>query len=286
MVQSGAFDCFKGIHRAQYFALDSKDAISGIEKASRFGNAMTSQVKKAQTLFGDLVNEDITTPTLPVVEPWSKLEALRREKDVIGFYVSGHPLDDYQIILKRFCNTTIEKVVNELDKLRNRDLSFAGIIASVTDRISKNGKPFGSFVIEDLTGSMQITMFGEEYGKFKPLLVPESLIFIKGKVNSRFNNPNDLEFRPSEIQYLSDVGDKMTRQMVLQMNIWDVKNDNIALLNDLLSANQGTIPVKLQVIDDECKWSIPFSFKNTRVKFSQKFVSELQSVTNRDVIIN
>ena len=74
--------------------------------------------------------------------------------------------------------------------------------------------------------------------------------------------------------------------MVLQMNIWDVKNDNIALLNDLLSANQGTIPVKLQVIDDECKWSIPFSFKTTRVKFSQKFVSELQSVTNRDVIIN
>ena len=152
--------------------------------------------------------------------------------------------------------------------------------------MSKNGKPFGSFVIEDLSGNMTITLFGEDYGKFKPFLEADSLIHIKGKISQRFNNPDDKEFRPTEIQYLSDVGDKLTRQMTLQMSIWDVKNDNIALLNDLLSANQGSIPIKLQVIDDECKWNIPFSFKNHRVKFSQKFVSELQSVTNRDVIIN
>ncbi|MEP7265092.1 MAG: DNA polymerase III subunit alpha [Bacteroidota bacterium] len=287
LAQAGAFDRFEGIHRAQYFAADTRDASTGVERAIRFGNAMGSQSQLAQhSLFGDMSQDEITIPSLPVCEPWSKLEALGKEKEVIGFYISGHPLDDFRFELDNFCNVTAERLSHDLEKYKNREVAFAGIITEANHRMSKTGKPFGNFTVEDLSGNFQITLFGEDYGKFKQFLNPESIIFIKGKVGSRYNNPDDLEFRPSAIQFLSDVGEKLTKQITLKLSLWSVNNDVIASLGDLLSANKGGIPFKMQVIDDECKWSIPFSFKNHKIKVSQKFVSELQSVTNGEVVIN
>ena len=287
LAQAGAFDCFEGIHRAQYFALDTKDAVSGVERAIKFGSAMGSQSQLAQhSLFGDSMQDEITIPSLPNCEPWSKLEALGKEKEVIGFYISGHPLDDYRFELQHFCNVTAERLAHDLNRYRNREVCFAGIITEANHRMSKTGKPFGNFTVEDLSGNFQITLFGEDYGKFKQFLNTESIIFIKGKVSSRFNNPDDWEFKPMALQFLSDVGEKMTKQITLKMSMWSINNDVIALMSDLLSANKGGIPMKMQVIDDESRWSVPFSLKNHKIKVSQKFVSELQSLTNGEVVIN
>ena len=108
------------------------------------------------------MQDEITIPSLPNCEPWSKLEALGKEKEVIGFYISGHPLDDYRFELQHFCNVTAERLAHDLNRYRNREVCFAGIITEANHRMSKTGKPFGNFTVEDLSGNFQITLFGEE----------------------------------------------------------------------------------------------------------------------------
>ena len=149
---AGAFDCFDGVHRAQYFNGDVKDPSTTIERALRFGNAMQMATSSMQnSLFGDDPSDSVTIPSIPVCEPWNSIERLRKEKDVIGFYVSGHPLDEYRFEIRNFCNTTVEQL-SDLNALKNREIAMAGILTEVNHRISKTGKPFGSFTIEDYTG--------------------------------------------------------------------------------------------------------------------------------------
>ncbi len=288
LAQAGAFDCFAGIHRAQYFATDGKDNATAIERAVKYGSAYTSQLNSAQhSLFGDAgTTTEIPAPVLTACEPWSKLEELKKEKEVIGFYISGHPLDGFRFEIKNFCNITIEKLNNELDKWRNKEVSFAGIITEVNHRMSKAGKPFGNFTIEDFTSSMQITLFGEDYGKLKQFLNAESIVYIKGKVSSRYNSPDDWEFRANSIQYLSDVSDKMTKQLNVKMRLYDVNKTNISRFLELLGVNKGNVPVRMQIVDEEKNWSVPLISKVHRVKVNSQLVDEMKEVMNLEVSIN
>ncbi len=288
LAQAGAFDCFEGIHRAQYFATDGKDNASAIERAVKYGSAYSSQQNSSQhSLFGDAGSAtEIPAPVLIACEPWSKLEELKKEKEVIGFYISGHPLDGFKFEIKNFCNINIEELNQSLDKNKNRDVSFAGIITDVNHRMSKNGKPFGSFNIEDFSSSMQITLFGEDYGKLKQFLNPESIVYIKGKVSTRYNSSDDWEFRPNSIQFLSDISDKMTKQLNVKMKLFDVNKNNISKLQELWDVNKGTVPVRMQIVDDEKNWVIPFMSKLHRVKVNSQLVDDMKEVMNVEVTIN
>lgn len=286
MAQAGAFDCFQGTHRAQYFVGDTRDNSTGIERALRFGASVANQGMTSQaSLFGDVMVEDVTMPSLNNCEPWSKLEALRKEKEVIGFYVSGHPLDDFRFEIRHFCNTKIEEL-QQLEKHRNRDLSFAGIITEVNHRMTKTGKPFGSFTIEDVTGSMQMTLFGEDYGKFKQFLEQESLVYVKAKVQTRFQQSDNLEIKPYSMQFLVDAAEKMTKQLTVKMRLWDVNNAVICGLRNVLSEHPGTVALRLHVVDVEKNWSVPFVSKIHRVRVNSGLVERILELTNGDVSIS
>ncbi len=288
LAQAGAFDCFEDAHRAQYFFIDPRDGMSGLEKASRFGNASATQAISMQaSLFGDTMVEEITQPTLAKCEPWSKLEALTKEKEVIGFYISGHPLDDYRFELKNFCNTRIEQISNKdnLKPLRGRDIAFAGIITSVNHRMSKTGKPFGSFTIEDLSGSMEVTLFGEDYGKLKQFMEQESLVFIKAKVQNRFRSEDDFELKPYSIQYLTDIGDKLSKELVVHLKLWELQGGMANELKELLSRHPGNLPVRIKVYDEEKKWQLPFQVKSLKVKINTGLMEEIARITGGDITL-
>jgi len=288
LAQAGALDCFEGVHRAQYFYIDPRDGINGLEKAVRFGNAATLQANsQQQSLFGDSLVEEVTQPALAKCEPWSKLEALGKEKEVIGFYISGHPLDDFKFEIKNFCSHTIDSLItgDSLKQLRGRDIAFAGIITVVNHRMSKTGKPFGSFTIEDLSGSMEIALFGEDYGKLKQYLEPESLVFIKAKVQNRFKKEDEFELKPYSIQYLSDIGDKMSKELVVHMKLRNLNASIGVALQELLSQHQGTTPVRFRIYDDEKRWQLPFHSKAIKVKINNPLIEQIVQLTNGDVTL-
>ena len=137
MVMAGAFDCFEGIHRARYFASEARDTSNVIEKAIKFAGAMSLAASSMEySLFGDDVVETIAVPAIPDCEPWNSLERLRKEKDVIGFYVSGHPLDEYSFEIRSFCNASIDQFA-DLNNLKNREVSLAGILTEVNHQIGR-----------------------------------------------------------------------------------------------------------------------------------------------------
>ncbi len=283
MALGGAFDCFTGTHRAQYFQVDPKDGMNGLEKAVRYGAALANDGQQAQAnLFDDMPEENITEPQLPAAPEWSKLELLKKEKEVVGFYISGHPLDGFRFEIKQFCNTKIEPL-SRIDELKNRDLTFPGIIVDVEERMSKNGKPFGFFTVEDFTGNTRLALFGEDYGKFKHMLVKESLVFIRARVQTRFANSTDLELKVTAMEYLKDAADKMVKMVNLKMRLRDVSIENIDKMETLLKDHQGKTPFKIQIYDLENQMNLGFESMKFKVKVNAQLLDELKELTNGDV---
>ena len=285
MALGGAFDCFTGTHRAQYFQLDPKDGMNGLEKAVRYGAALANDGQQAQAnLFEDMPEENITEPQLPAAPEWSKLEFLKKEKEVVGFYISGHPLDGFRFEIKQFCNTKIEHL-SRIDELKNRDLTFPGIIIDSEERMSKNGKPFGFFTIEDFTGNTRLVLFGEDYGKFKHMLIKESLVFIRARVQMRFANSTDLELKVTSMDYLKDAADKMVKMVNLKMRLRDLSSNNVNKIEALLKRHEGKTPFKMQIFDLENNVNLGFESTKFKVKVNGQLLDELKVLTNGEITL-
>ena len=177
LANAGGFDCFENTHRAQYFAHDG-DGITFLEKAIKYGAKHQENENSAQvSLFGAASEVQIAEPEVPPCEDWGTMEKLLREKEVVGIYISGHPLDDFKIEMKTFCNGTIA-MFNDLDSILNSQISFGGVVTEVQHRISKQGKGWALFTIEDYTDSFEFRIFGEDYLKFRHFFVVNSLSLI------------------------------------------------------------------------------------------------------------
>jgi DNA polymerase III subunit alpha len=285
LAMAGAFDCF-GTHRAQYFATDGKDIANGIEKAIRFGNAVSTQASSmASTLFGDDSHMHIATPTLVQCEPWSKLDELGKEKEVIGFYISGHPLDDYKFEIENFCSHPIQKF-KELDELKNKEVAFAGIITDVAHKISQQGKPYGSVTVEDFTGSVQLMLFGENYGKFKEYLVLRSFVYVKAKVQTRWKQPDNWEISPLSFQFLSDITDKMAKTFTLRVPLASVSDKLVSQINEMLNASPGQSQVKFSIVDKNDNIALDMPSKNMRVKVNKRFIESVETLKDVEWKVN
>jgi len=283
--QSGALDCFEGAHRAQYFANDSRDPLSGIERAMRFANAVNAQQSSLQnSLFGDDTRSHLAVPALSQCEPWSSIEKLKREKEVIGFYISGHPLDDYRFEIDAFCSHSIDKL-SDLSNLKNKEVTFAGLLSNVNHRMSKTGKPFGSFRIEDYTGSLDLVLFGEDYSKMKDFLVDGSFVYIKSKVQTRFNASDKLELRPVLIYFLSDVSDKLVKSLTLNMPLEKLSENFLNEMDMLLNNSPGNSVVKFNVLYDADQMKLLLPSKKVKVHVSSSLISGLKA-RNLDFKLN
>ena len=181
LANSGSFDCFTNTHRAQYFHHEG-DGVSFLEKTLKFAHRYQDNQNSAQvSLFGESSSIQFPEPEIPPCKTWGTMEKLAREREVVGIYISGHPLDDFKIEMENFCNGTVSSFIN-LEQLINKEITFGGVITDVEHRVSRQGKGWASFTIEDYTNNYEFKIFGEEYLKFRHFLMLNNFVYVRSVV--------------------------------------------------------------------------------------------------------
>jgi DNA polymerase-3 subunit alpha len=266
LAKAGAFDCFENTHRAQYFYQENSEDPVFLEKVIRHATDYHARKDSIQhSLFGDTEEVHFNEITLPDCRPWSKLEQLKYEKDVTGFYMSGHPLDGYQFEMENYCNTTIEDLKQDLKPLRGKEITFAGIVIEANHKIGKTGKPYGSFMVEDYFNFIQLTLFSEEYLKWKHLLEEGQYVFLKARIEARFDNPEQLSIRVSQVTLLPEVMEKFSKVLSLTLGIDAIDTGIIVKLHQLLKQHKGKCQVRIRVHDPEENITIDLPSRKYRV---------------------
>jgi DNA polymerase-3 subunit alpha len=252
---AGGFDGFSETHRAQYFHHDG-DGITFLEKAIRYGAKFQENENSAQvSLFGDASEVQISEPQVPPCEEWSTMEKLAKEKEVVGIYISGHPLDDYKFEMKYFCNTNLEGLKN-LEQNVGKNLSFGGIVTNVQHRTAKNGKGWATFVVEGYDESFEFRIFDEEYLKFRHFLLQNQFAFFKitvkeGWVNRETGKKSDPRIQFLDVKMLADVLPTFAKKLILQLAINEVKEGVITELNQIFTQHKGDHNVTFEVMELE-----------------------------------
>ncbi|MFO8087258.1 MAG: DNA polymerase III subunit alpha [Bacteroidales bacterium] len=236
----GAFDRFEGTHRAQYLYRESPEDSSFIEKLVKHGQAYQRSLETSQqSLFGGTEEVEIADPELPSCDYMSKIEQLKLEKDMIGFYVSGHPLDEYRIEITNLTTVKIEELNADLPGYKNREVIFAGMVTESIKRTTKKGNEFGIVTMEDYSGSIKLMLFSEDYLKNKHLMEEGRFLMVWAKVQGRFYDENQLEVKVSRLSLLSEVMEKMVRKVYLFLNLNDINQNLTQGLLKLADNNPG-----------------------------------------------
>ena len=278
---AGGFDCFSDTHRAQYFQ-DEGDGITFLEKAIRYGNKHQENENSAQvSLFGDASDVQIAEPLVPPCEEWGTMEKLAQEREVVGVYISGHPLDDFKIEMKTFCNATLALFSN-LEPYVNRELTFGGVVTNVEHRVSKQGKGWAMFTIEDYTDSFEFRIFGEEYLRFRHFLVQSSFVYVKiyvkeGWINKDTGKKSDARLQFTSFQLLHDVMDIYAKKLSIQLEINDLKEAKIKALDDIFKMHEGNHALNFLVYDNEAKMKLHMPSRKQKVRISQELLDELNN---------
>lgn len=248
MAKAGAFDCFEGTHRAQYFHSDDNQQTNFIDKVIKHANMVVLRENTSQmNLFDESTEVSIPDPELPENTPWSKLEMLKAEKEVTGMYISGHPLDDFRIEIDATCNVNIGDLSN-LTALKNRDISFAGIITMANHKTGKTGKPYGSFVVEDYFDSIQLMLFAEDYLKMKHFLESQTFVHIRARVQEKYGS-NQLEVRVKSMTLLAELAEKSLRELILFLPVTEINTRVIQSLTNAAKRHKGKSKLKIALID-------------------------------------
>ena len=248
LAYAGAFDCFKEIHRAQYFFIAPGEEQNFIEKSIQYGNSVKAQKnQKHFNLFGEKNLYDAPPPTPPSCPPFDRLTKLKFEKDYIGFYFSGHPLDEFIREISIFCNCKS----NEFERFQNREVSLAGLVTKVAVKTDKNGNSFGIYELEDYKGHFSIMLFNEDYLKIGHYFVPGKLLWMKGKSQLRYKTANYWEFRPYQVYLLQEILQKLTRIVKVKVSYKSITNNSIEKIESILTRFPGKCPLKINLIDSQ-----------------------------------
>ena len=252
---AGGFDSFGNTLRAQYFH-DEGDGITFLEKAIRYGAKFQENENSSQvSLFGEASDVQIPEPVVPPCEDWTTMEKLAKEKEVVGIYISGHPLDDYKFEMRYFCNSKLE-AFKDLQQYVNKNLSIGGIITNVQHRVAKNGKGWASFTLEGFDESYEFRIFGEEYLKFRHYLIPNNFTYIRvvvkeGYVDKETGKKGEPRLQFLIVHYLQDVLPTYAKKLIIHMNIEDLRSDLITKLQTIFQSNRGDHSVIFEVLELE-----------------------------------
>ncbi len=255
LAMSGAFDCFPELHRAQYFHQPEGDSSSGLEKIIRYGNIWQNQSGSNQnTLFGDLsIVQEIPPPKIPDCSPWSLTEILDKEKDVTGMFLSGHPLDHFRFELKHYGIVPIIdynefKEGIEMNPNPGQVFKLAGLVTSSQHKISRAGKKYGSLTIEDFSGRVELTLFGEQYVRFSNYMIAGTCIHVKGNFE-KWESRNEWNFRVQDICLLETIKRAYTRQLKLALQPGVITSNQIDFLQKNMKSHPGKSRLKMILFD-------------------------------------
>ena len=279
LAAAGAFDCFNSIHRAQYFN-DIGDGITFIEKIIKHGGKFQANKNSAQfNLFQNSSDVQISELQVPETKEWDTVEKLAREREVIGIYISGHPLDDFKVEMESFCNANVSMFKSPKDFVGN-ELTIAGVITDLEHRVSRQGKGWASFTLEDYVDSFEFRIFGEDYLKYKHFLVLNNFIHIRTKIVGGWKNKETGIVGEPRIQYnnfklLQDVVKSFARKLSIQLNLDDIQENKIDEIKKLLVKHKGDHNLSFVVYDEKEKIKIDMQTTKHRINISQELLELL-----------
>jgi len=279
LAAAGAFDCFNSIHRAQYFN-DIGDGITFIEKIIKHGGKFQANKNSAQvSLFQNSSDVQVAELQVPETKQWNTIEKLSREREVIGIYISGHPLDDFKVEMESFCNANVSMFKSPKDYL-GKELTIAGVITDLEHRVSRQGKGWASFTLEDYVDSFEFRIFGEDYLKFKHFLILNNFIHIKitiveGWKNKETGIVGDPRFQYKNFKLLQDVVKSFARKLSIQLNLDEIKETKIDEIKKLLVKHKGEHNLSFVVYDEKEKIKIDMQASKHKINISPELLELL-----------
>ncbi|TDQ17625.1 DNA polymerase III alpha subunit [Algoriphagus boseongensis] len=279
LAMAGSFDCFKEHHRRQYLEAPEGD-ISLIEKATKYAQRVQQEEESAQvSLFGGGGNVDIPYPSVPPMEPFSQIQQLNIEKEVVGLFISGHPLDQYKLEIDSFTNTPLT-ALSDLDSLKGKnELKMAGSVSSFAHRTTKTGKPFGTLSLEDYHGSYTFFLFGEDYIKFKQYFMTGWFLFLTGRVEQKkWGNENEVELKISSISLLSEIRGKLVKGLRVSIDLDDLSLELMEKLEKMTDKYKGDAKLYIHVIDKKENISLELFSKKFSIDPCTEMIVELNAI--------
>jgi DNA polymerase-3 subunit alpha len=274
---AGAFDNLGGITRSSFFAGDNEsDNTTFIEKLIRYGNKIqTENLSMQQSLFGDMGGSAaIKKPPIPDVEEWPKLILLEKEKNLMGIYLTAHPLDDYKLEIQSFCtrDVTLRELKNDIEKYKDRDFTFGGMVTAAREGTSKNGNPFSTLTLTDYNDSYEFFFFGQDYVNFHNYCKMGLFIMIKGTVKQRYNS-EFYEFKATQIELLSEARKNYVKSVTINVSLNELTESVIRDIEMLAQNNKGQALLKFNVYNPENNMYIHLFSRNTRIELTNRFLS-------------
>ena len=277
LAYAGAFDSITEFHRGKFFGTDARDAGSAtfMEQLIRYGLRYQAEKNNAQqSLFGGGGQIDIQPPVLPACADWSQLETLAKEREMMGLYLSAHPLDDYKVIIDHMCKTQLADLEN-LESLRGQEIAVAGMVINAQNLMTKSGKPWGKFTLEDYNGTHEFALFGKDYENFRKYMFADYFLFIRGKVQPRPYNDKELEFKVISMVQLQELRDTMIKEISIQLPVNEVTQTLVTELSQRVNESKGDTILRVNLFDPATNVSIRLFSKSRKVSLAPSLVNYL-----------
>lgn len=256
LILAGAFDNCGDVHRAQYFHQPAGSDYHNFELVLKYGARKKQEKESAQvSMFGAATGVEESRPKLEDCEPWPEVVKLNKEKDVVGFYISGHPLDQFRLLISKETNTDLVS----WEEFKNKPITVAGIITDAQHRTSKRGTKFAIVTIEDYKGSTELAFFGQDYLKNNHLLQVGEFVLVKGKVEERYNSPGQWQIRPNEVKLLSEMKEGTVSSLKLYLQAERLSEGIIDQLESLAQVHQGECTFRFEVSFEQEKARLPLT---------------------------
>ena len=285
LVLSGGLDSF-GIKRENYFGINNKGEVF-LDTLIRYGQLYQQEISQAKnSLFGDENAVEIATPAIPENEHWSNIETLNRERDLVGIYLSAHPLDEYEIILNNLCNTHCAELEDKKLLSSKQKITFGGIVTDVKSKFTKNGKPCGFITLEDFQGSGELALFGEEWGKWKGMLDIGCTVMVKAQFVQKYRDSQYKELKITDIQYLQTVKDNQIDKFTIVCNSEKIDTQITSDLLSLLNKYPGKTELYFSINDNESSRPFTMLSKKCKININKELINFIKHEEALDYILN
>ena len=284
---SGGFDSFGNMRREDFFATNHKGEVF-LDTLVRYGQMYQAEKAQAQnSLFGAFDDVEIATPPVPKGQPWSDIERLNKERELVGIYLSAHPLDEYKLVLDNLCNTHCSEL-KDISELKNREtVTFGGIVTAISARLTKKGTPYGVVTIEDFKGAGELALFGEDWGKNNGMFREGIPVFVSAKCQQRYRERPDLfDLRVQTIEYMQSVKERAVERITISL-VTDLLNDEIvADLSEIINENPGQTQLFFQLHDSQGKNHVLLRSGNHSVNVKTQLLNYIEAHEGLDYKIN
>jgi DNA polymerase-3 subunit alpha len=245
---------------------------------------MQQESQSAQaSLFGESTGTAMPPPKIDPIEPFSEIEKLHFEKEVVGVYISGHPLDNFKFEIDTFCNTPVNSLT-ELEGKEGKECKVGGIVASVEHRMTKTGRPFGKLILEDYNGKGEFMLWSDDYLKYKSFLMPGLFLFIEGNILRKSWGEQNLEFKIRNIDLLNELATKRVQGLALRFPVQSVTEDFIQSLEKLCKKNSGKAALRMYLKDDYESIQTELLARSIQIKPSNNFIKDLKKMAEVGVV--